>query len=116
MIPAVEFLIFTDNSTLRGNVSILIPSKQDSRVLDREYRLYASSQIDPVDERGGRIGGSIKCHNESDVQIVCNNLISLVQQNDLKVLEGSFIGIHYCHQVEDDLPVKPCTLTKLWSK
>jgi hypothetical protein len=89
---------------------------EDGRVVNKEYKLHITSiDVHDPDSSDG-IVGSVKCLDLNDVEIVCNNLIGLAESNKTKINKGSFIGIHYCNQIEEDKLVLPCTLTKLWSK
>ena len=117
MIPTIEFNIYTNNSTLRGDASMLMPDDRDLRVLNKEYILRVAN----VEELGYPKGtyllkGSVKCHSENDVLIVLNNLKTLISNNESKVFARSFLAVHYCGQVEDDKAIKSCTMNKIWSK
>jgi hypothetical protein len=112
MKPAIEFHIRSNNVTLRSDVMACAPSKDDPRVIDKEYVLKADS-VSGIDGIGGEnyVAGSIKCHEASDVEEVCNTLIALV--NGADVLPHSFVGIQYCGHMNGE--VEPCTVEILWS-
>jgi len=107
---AIDFTVFTEDSTLRGDLDLLTPSEQDSRVFKEEYTLYAGQNIE------GRycINGNIKCHNKTDVDIVLNNLIQMCTSNEAKIGTGSFIALgEWVH--DEPIPTK-CSRIILWSK
>lgn len=107
---AIDFTVFSENSTLRGNLGLLVPSEQDGRVFKEEYTLYAGQDI----EERYRINGNIKCHNKTDVDTVLNNLIQMCISNGAKIGEGSFIALgEWMH--DEPIPTK-CSRTILWSK
>jgi hypothetical protein len=116
MIPSIAIHIITKDNTLRGNLSMLLPDDRDERVVNRDYRLdVVNFGIHAVDfGLSGPIilRASIKCHNKDDVLIVLNNLRALIINDEGKLGEGSWIGIHsYGHEEN-----KPCSLEKVWSK
>lgn len=119
MVPAIDFYIKSNNSTLLGNLSALIPDDRDSRALNREYRLQVNTRGEPLPDGTSDgvacLNGSIKFKSLVDVEIVLSNMKSLILANESKVSPGSWLGIHYCNQVEDGKPVEPCPMEIFWS-
>lgn len=119
MIPTIEVNIVSKSNTFLWNCRMLIPDDRDGKVLNREYKLGFTNYGEISENMGIPLGatilkGSVKCHSKSDVLIVLENLKTLIKGNIEKVLEGSYLAIHYCGQVEDDKPVRSCTLEKVW--
>ncbi len=107
---AIDFVIYSENPTLRGDVDVYIPSKEDGRVFNEEYDL----KVGKDEEDRYAIRGNIKCNTKSDAEIVLNNIKTLVKQRVDKVGEDSFIALgKWMH--DEPVPTK-CTRTILWSK
>jgi hypothetical protein len=110
MKPAIDFVIYSEDSTLRGDIDLYVPSEQDNRVFKEEYELKAGRDLE------GRyfIKGNVKCNNRTDADIVLGNIKQLCTNNALKIEQGSFIAIgEWMH--DEEIPTK-CKRTILWSK
>ena len=107
---AIDFNIYTTNSTLLGNLSMYAPDIEDLRVWPFEYVLKITKDIDGVDF----LMVGIKCKAEADQIIIGNNIINLLNNNIKKVGEGSEVKFHYCHA--DKITPQRCSEVVIWSK
>lgn len=110
MKPAINFCIYTEDSTLSGDISLYCPSEEDERTYHKGYELFAHKCQD------GRycVHGNIPCKNKEDVEIILGNIIQLCIHNDSKITHNSFIGL--CNWTHDQSPHKECTLDIRWGK
>lgn len=107
---AIDFNIYSTNSTLLGNLSLYSPDIQDNRVWPFEYILEITKDIDGVDF----LRVSIKCKSEEDQIIIGNNIINLLNDNSSKVGENSEVKYHYCHA--DKITPGRCSEEVIWRK
>ena len=107
MTYGVHIEIYSNNSTIRANLSMLLPDEQDSRV----------SKFDKLwlgDNGFGRymVSGRVRCKTKEHCLKIINNLTALAENNRHLIEEGSSINLHYSYHDENN--EKPCSLVPYW--
>jgi hypothetical protein len=109
MTYGIYIMIYSEDNTLRSDLSMLLPDMQD-------YRVAKFDKIRIGDDGFGRYAasGRVKCKTKDQCIEIINNLVSLAEKNRAKIEEGSSINLHYSYH--DEKNEKPCSLIPYWIK